>query len=156
MGFSEGGVMTVDPLSQVHGASNSVSVSTEAPILAIRGAATLNSVVNRVPFYLKRLGIAVDGTKVATINLYRDPATLTGASWVSVDSGQSTIEFDASATAFTGGDLVGAQVLPKVGGDNFDLTDLGLDGTAGDVFLVTAASSSSTDAFASFIVEELF
>ncbi len=93
-------------------AANSVDVTTtnvERPILSIRPKSTYNGIVNRMEFFPLLLGASVDGGR-ATIRIYMDVATLTGASFSSVNA-YSGMEFDVNATAFTGGELLFVEFL---------------------------------------------
>jgi hypothetical protein len=88
------------------GAYNASDVSvttTERPVLSIRPKTTFNGLTNRMTVLPKCLSISTEGSRAG----YRVVIghTLTGASWTSVDS-TSGVEYDVSATAFTGGSTV--------------------------------------------------
>lgn len=134
-----------------NGVTSKTVSTTLIPILSIRVAATLNSLVNRM------IGI-VEGFNVLTDNpirfaiLYRP--TLTNASWLSVDATWSGMEYDVSATAVTGGIRVdsgyvsagrntttssGASLLGKT------LMSLGRTGTS-DILTIVAIRTGTTNA----------
>ena len=162
--FSEGGKFNGNPLGQIHGESGTSTVTTEAPVFAVRGLpGNFIGVANRVTFFLKRISLSTDGTKNFTFRLYRGPATLTGGTggtdtdgWIDIEAGQSTVQYNNTATAFTGGDKVDTFNLQKVGSLRDALSDLNLQGDSVTSWLITAASSSSGDASAALTFEELF
>lgn len=84
--------------------------ATEVPILAIRLASTLGGVDNRsvvLPHFVR----AQNASGRASFRVILNPASLTGASWVAADA-TSGVEYDVSATAFTGGREVSGGYLP--------------------------------------------
>lgn len=84
--------------------SSIVSVGvTEIPILSIRPTALFNSSINRMLIVPLFLSIRTEGARIG-FKLILNP-TLTGASFtsVNVNSGQ---EYDVSATAFSGGEVI--------------------------------------------------
>jgi len=72
---------------------------TKIPVLSIRPKSTFNSLDNRMTFIPQGLEVSTDNS--IYYEIYYRP-TLTSASWVSADS-HSGVEYDVSATAFTGG-----------------------------------------------------
>lgn len=83
--------------------------STEIPLLSFRPKLTLNSLANYALVYPSDLIGYATGND-AIMRVYKN-ATLTGASWTSRGAA-SVVEFDISATAFTGGELIGSIPLP--------------------------------------------
>jgi hypothetical protein len=77
------------------------SVSTTLiPLISIRPRTTFNSLPNNAIAIPKYISIQTDNPiRLVVIH----DATLTGASWSNVDTTHSIMEFDTSATAFTGG-----------------------------------------------------
>jgi len=100
--MSEGGIELFNgvPHSANSGAPASVS-GTHIPILSIRPKALFQGEVNRVQTIQRALQVINSGNGVAEVHVVFDPV-LTGASWVSVED-DSTMEYDISATAITGG-----------------------------------------------------
>lgn len=108
-------------------AETPVTVSTTLiPILSIRMKSTFNSLTNR--------GISIpDSYSIQTDNAIRfvilfNP-TLTGASWSDVDTTNSFMEYDTTATAVSGGIVIGGDYLPT-GTKNSTASAKGLPGRA--------------------------
>lgn len=98
------------------------------PLLAIRLAPTLNGVDNRSVIYPTRVIVSCETSRTA-FRLLLNPATLTGAVFNPV-GGNSCMQFDIAATAFTGGEYLTGDFLPGV----TDSRNIGLS----DVFSVNA------------------
>jgi len=102
----------------------------------------------------------LDGGKNFEIIVYLNPS-LTGASWVSA-GGNSIAEYDISATAISGGDVVEIFYISKEarGGDNIQntLTKLvsDFDGTSDILTLAARATSGSENVFAALHFAEAF
>ena len=89
------------------------------PIFSIRPKATYNSITNRSFVIPKRLTVSTEGYKLSYKLIYG--ATLTGASWTSVAT-KSAVEYDESATAYSGGELIYSHFIPQdEDGDDIDL-----------------------------------
>lgn len=106
-----------DPFEWVYSAANAtdrlVGV-TEVPVLSIRPRATFNSIVNRAWMLPNTMAISTDGYRLRYKLVYG--ATLTGASFVDVDTNRSTAEYDVSATAYSGGELIYQDYIPDDAG----------------------------------------
>lgn len=127
------------------------SVSTSLiPIISIRPKLTLNSLVNRAP-------IVPISFEVLTAAPYLDyylviNPTLTGSSFVSVGA-NSCVEYDTSATAYSGGTVVysGYTTNAAKGGggiaDVEDLVLLGLDiaGATADILTIVARANNNNN-----------
>jgi hypothetical protein len=87
--------------------------TTKFPIISIRPKATFNSQINRASIALRNLFFVPDAGHVA-VDVYYG-GTLTGPSWASVNP-NSTIEYDESATALTGGILIATTVIYTASG----------------------------------------
>jgi hypothetical protein len=95
------------------GASNgitTIAVTTRRPVLSIRPRLTLNSITNR-SIQIARIVAAVRAiTNDAFVEIVYgglpSRISLTGASWVNVDTNNSRVEYDVSATAISGGTVV--------------------------------------------------
>jgi len=102
--------------------NSDVTVSTvERPLISIRPKLLYNSIENRMVVVPFLAAIATDG-KRASYRLVLD-GTLTGPSWSSA-SAQSSVEFDESATAISGGLTLIRGLLPNA----IDSKDLDLRG----------------------------
>lgn len=104
---SEGGEV---PPSKTFAARNSAPVSpagTLIPALSIRLATLFKTVENRVVAFPTYAQGAVDGSgsQRMEVDIYLN-AALTGAAWTAADA-ESAVEYDETATALTGGTLVG-------------------------------------------------
>jgi hypothetical protein len=87
--------------------------TTEVPILAIRPAATFNSIVNRsVVRVLEADHIALDTP--AVFRVYYNPA-VNGGAWAAVSTGQSAMEYNVTATSITGGHVINVAFVPAAG-----------------------------------------
>ena len=82
------------------GTSTTTVSTTLIPLLSIRSKSTFNSLTNLAIALPKSFSIQTDNPIRLAVIQY---GTLTGASWGDVDSTYSTLEFDTSATAVTGG-----------------------------------------------------
>lgn len=152
---SEG--VTHDPFSRTFSAGNALPVEvgiTERPVFSIRPKATFNSLTNRSWLLPQFVNIATEGYKIfykVVVN-----ATLTGASWVSAGT-ESTAEYDVSATAYSGGDVVYRHFIPlDDDSDDADMTRffdffgrklrnagfLGLGANVADVLTVVAVNAA--------------
>lgn len=84
--------------------------ATDVPIIAIRLASTYNTVDNRM-VVIPHVVRAANESGRSEARVYLNPTTLTGPSWVAVGA-PSGVEYDISATAFTGGTLVATCAMP--------------------------------------------
>jgi hypothetical protein len=149
----------------IFSASRGVTYKTMAggvyrPLLSIRPALLFNSRINRVT--VEPLSCQVFTTNnPLNVQLILNPTTITGASWVLVNSA-SAVKFDIAATAYTGGTIVQEFYVPA----NTDLITgaapgtetsqigsfplgLSIDGTTQDVLMVVARSlAGNTDTVA--------
>ena len=86
--------------------TSTVTVGTTLiPIISIRPRATLNSLPNLGLLIPESFDIQVDNA-IRYVIVHN--ATLTGATWTNVDTLGSATEYDISATAFSGGHVVGS------------------------------------------------
>ncbi len=107
---SEGGTV----LQQIPGLSRSISSglnditvsNTNIPLLSIRPRSTFNSVPNMGIFIPTIYNISTDNDIYLTLV---HNATLTSPSWTNVDTDNSAMEYDVSASALSGGTIVYAQ-----------------------------------------------
>jgi hypothetical protein len=101
--------------------ARSTTAATEFPLLSLRSKQTLNSVDNRIPILPRQLSLS-ESAGNRTFVIVRLGATLTGPAWTSVDA-QSSVEFDATATALTGGIVIARYALAGNGDRDLDLTE---------------------------------
>lgn len=72
--------------------------TTEIPLLTVHNRLVYNGVINRVRVRISIIGAENDGTKSGRAKVYRD-VILTGASFVDIDTDNSVVSVDTSATA---------------------------------------------------------
>jgi len=105
---SEGGAALLDMPGFERAADRGTTAKTISttlvPVLSIRPSATFKGIVNRSLIVPEKFGITTDNA--IRYEWILNPATLTGASWVAVNSATSAVEVDIAATAFTGGTVV--------------------------------------------------
>jgi hypothetical protein len=105
-----------EPFEWIHAIDSSVPKLvglTEIPVLSIRPKATFNGVTNRMLILPKLLSASTEGYKISFKLIYG--ATLTGSSWNSVNS-KSGVEYDESATSYSGGELIYHGFIPEDSG----------------------------------------
>jgi hypothetical protein len=109
------------PFSAATGTAGRSIGTTLAPVIGIRHKDTFNSIVNRGITIPYGVNITTEDQGIRWAVVY-DPDTITGASWVSADA-DSHMEYDISATAFTGGiEILSGFIL--VGNGNNDIGNL--------------------------------
>jgi hypothetical protein len=125
--------------------------ATEKPVLAIRNKIIFNNLLNRVEVKLTFMSASVDHTKPMTVNFYANP-TLVATSWTDVDT-NSVVEYDTSASSFSGGTKLFSLALGRTGNETIQLTDR-LAGLLhpGDTLLATMipASGNNSEAACAF------
>lgn len=120
-----------------------IGADVETYLFTLHNPPTFASLANRLYALPQYLGVASDGTKSVVITVYFD-ATLTGASFVDLAPGVSPIQYDESATAFSGGFKVLTIPLAKIDSQNVDLEKFRGLLSAGNSFTVTARSKNSS------------
>lgn len=88
--------------------------TTLTPVLSIRVRPEFNGYVNLTEIQIGSFSAALDGTKPGDVQLIGD-GTLTGADWTYHDQDGSAVEYDTSATAISGGEVIDAIALDKAG-----------------------------------------
>jgi hypothetical protein len=119
----------------------------ETPITSIRVKDVFQSKLNRTKVKLNFVSASVEHTKPVQVNFYVN-GTLTGANWVDIDTDNSTMQQDTTATAVTGGVLLFTLDLGKTGDQTIDLTnDLYVgEFNHGDRLTITALPNSGNGA----------
>lgn len=130
----------------------SVSVGTTLiPILSIRPKSTFNSINNVGVAIPEGYNLQIDNPLRLVVLLN---ASLTGASWADVDTTNSFVEYDTSATALTGGIVIGGEyvgagskntVAGTKGLPGRSVLAYGSDGTA-DILTLAAVRTTATNA----------
>lgn len=136
--------------------STVTGITTERPVLTIRNKSVFQGKLNRIVCHIDEIDASVDGTKNAVVKVYRN-ATLVGASFSDVSTNISVVQYDTSATSFSGGLAQHIKGLAKV--DSITITHGGYELSflePGDQLTITVQSTSSTDCVASITWEEVF
>ena len=94
-----------------NGAGLSVG-GTLTPIIAIRPKTTFNSVTNRIDVIPRILELSHSASVLRWQALSHGTLSVTGGSWVSAGT-NSSVEYNISATGYTGGELVTGGTLPS-------------------------------------------
>lgn len=98
----------------------------------------------------------VKANKIVEWDIYKN-ATLTSPSWVLFD-GATNIQKDISATAFSGGTLIGGLDMPSTDGKYISIGDepVIFECLPGEIITITAkADSSATDLYLRIRIEEI-
>lgn len=129
----------------------------ETPVMTIHAHDIYKSTINRVRVHMTEGSVSVEGTKPATIRV-RKNAVITGpVSFSPLNSDTSTIHRDISATGVSGGTIIFAQGVEKVGTVKIDFKKLGIDIVAPDFLTLTVeGSSGSVDTVNTLNWQELF
>lgn len=135
-------------------------ITAEVPLFSIRVKAQYASKDNYIDILLERIVASVEASaanNLAQIRVIKDPATLTGASWVDINTNNSVVELDTSATAFTGGNPI--IVSPLAGKNDKTIENLvpyDIVGQESDVYTVTGLSANSATIRSALLWKELF
>lgn len=129
--------------------------NSEAAFFSFRSKTIFSSKINKVKCVITSISAAASHTKPIVLRIYKNP-TLTGASWSDVDTTNSVLQTDTSAT-FSGGKLLyvvnlanSSQYIEIPSDSNVSVVN------PGDVITVTSDSATSGGAAdISFIVSEL-
>lgn len=100
--------MTGYPQSADSGVTAKTVSTSIIPLLSIRQNSTFNSIENLCIAVPKE--ISVQTNNPIRLIVYHD-ATLTGASWVDVDATHSTMEYDVTASALSGGHIIQSEYV---------------------------------------------
>jgi hypothetical protein len=149
MGFVAGAMQNpslIHPTAALRNEENAVAtVITEVPILSVKAATTFQSITSRVHSLLKHSTCSVDGNQDAVFKLYKHRAGegdgLTGESFAEFNADTSTLSFDKSASAHTGGRLIATIPVSKNSTKLFDFESFGIDIGPDDSLTITAATS---------------
>lgn len=150
---AEGGTVPPKYTFNAFNSADVATTTTERPILAIRPGLLFRGLENRVVGLPIRLAISTEGTR-AGFRIILNPTTLTGGVWVSGSVNNSAFEYNATATAFTGGETIYRGFIPntndvkevdlKVFFDfNSRLLKLNAFGTAVDTLLITGVNEAT-------------
>lgn len=150
---AEGGHEELGYVRSVNTGITAEAVTAAEVVLAIRPKLTFNSISNRG--HIQPVGIDLLSNADLRWEIFYDP-TLTSPSWVSAGA-NSIVEYDVSASAFSGGDLVASGYKGTGSGiiaTSVDLEKVGLnldpDGTASDILaLVITSLGGSANVWAS-------
>lgn len=143
-----------DDFSYEFGASRGITelgVTTRVPLISIRPKTTFGGITNRGHVHLTHAAV-IARTNNALIQIVRG-GTLTGAAWVSAST-NSIAEYDLTATAITGGEILtsdyavagSGSVSQRISGDLNSKFGLFNDflGTTTDIMTIVATSVTGT------------
>ena len=148
---SHGGTAPPRETFSAPGAPADINVGSglEVPLLSMRLKATYGGKTNRMLVVPEELNVNI--SQAGRVRMVLNPTTLTGASWTSADS-RSGVEFDTSATAFTGGQSLWARTLIAAASENRTLDGvfgypnrylrMNGDGTVADTLVLVASRTS--------------
>lgn len=121
-----------------------VGNGSELPIVSVRAERVYNGAPNRSGFKPLQLTASAAATGQVMLRFYRN-ATLTGYNFGLVNA-ISPISYDSSATAASGGFMIGDTVTSPNGGSTpISLAELGYSLNPGDVITVTAQQTNGTN-----------
>ena len=120
--------------------TNAAIATTDLPIVTIMANPVYQGKVNRTEIHLSLVKVAADATRSLTFTVTKN-AVLTGASFTDVDTGTSVVSADTSASALSGGELVGKTVVAKTGNDTLIIPDMLLPG---ETLTVSAVAGGGT------------
>lgn len=149
------GFQEVEPVAQFSASRNfnekGMVDNAYRPLIAIRPKLLFNGRVNRVLIRPTNFTVYSDSQPLY-IRVWLNPTTVTAASWVNVDN-QSSVEYDISATAISGGTLIyedyvaaGVSILSgstsntNTGGIAHYVLGLNIDATIADTLFIEARS----------------
>ena len=132
--------------------------TTETPIMTIHSHDIYQSSLNRVKVKMTIGNVSTDGTKNSIVRVRKNTVLTGPAAFTSLDSNISTIHRDTTATGISGGVVVFAAGVEKVGFVDIDLEKLGITLVAPDFLTVTvqATAAATVDVVATFNWQELF
>lgn len=134
--------------------------STDYPIFSIRNRSNFLGVSNKFVVQLVFSGLAsqpsTGSANIATFKLVKN-ASLNGSSYTDYDTSNSIVEYDVSATSYTGG--IDSFVIPLIGSDSkaifFKSNKIILLLEPGDSLTISVSIGKSTDIMASLLWNEL-
>lgn len=119
------------------------SAGINKPLISIRNNTTFKTKTNKITVDIDTLTAAVDGNKTHRVRLIKNPTTLTGAVFNSVNA-SSVMSYDTAATAMTGGEIKRSWPLGKIdslgGGAIFETGELRM--FPGDIYVLALISTS--------------
>ncbi len=136
-GMTEGLEAVRGATTAVAGTQGSIS-TTDIPVLSFHGMLVFQGKLNRTKVEVRQVAAAADATKSLIISAWLNPA-LVGSSFTAVDAATSTIMFDTTATALSGGFLLARATLSKAGSAEMILPDL----IAGQTVCISAEAAAS-------------
>lgn len=126
------------------------------PIISVRSNVHFQSKAVQSFARVLRAAFAVEHTKPITIVMTRN-GTLTAASWTAISSATSSLQYDTSATAISGGTEIFAVPLSKAGQQAISFLDDYFENnmSPGDVITFSAIANSGTGGEASVAIKML-
>ncbi len=113
-------------------------------MLSIRNSNVKNLINNFTTLFLTQLSAAAEGTRNCNFVVLANPVLSGIPSWTAVDSSNSPVYYDTSATGVSGGIQKYAFTLAKSTATNIDLTDIDFNVIPGEVLTIAAKTTSGT------------
>lgn len=138
-------VATVDDSIVRFVEQKSVLANVLTPVLTLKNKTTFNGNTNHSKIQYATVSLATDGTKSVLWQVIKN-GTLIGASYVDQDTLKSIAQYDVSASAVSGGELVGGVVMGKTDSTRINLLegDVRIDINPGETLTLAAKSINST------------
>ncbi len=122
VGGTEGKVIVTGPRHTAGRSHDVFAIApAETPVITIRNQVVYQGVINRVHAILGKPGLSQSGVKTSRVIFTRN-AKLVGASFADVDL-HSPVQVDTSATAMSGGEVIGSQGIEKDGKTDIPVPD---------------------------------
>lgn len=149
---------SIGPKSSV--SNTKTSITTEKIVLAVKNRFIINGYSNQSEAFLKSISASTEGTKNVVFKVYKNPSSL-GTNSVDdytnysyVEESESLLLLDTTVGTFSGGDILFTFTLAKADSRYFDISERGIFLGREDVLIVTATSTSATEATVSLAFEE--
>lgn len=123
-----------------------VVAGTNTPLITFHNKPTFQGTDNKIDDLLLKIGLAVDGTKTVRITLYKLAAVPTGGTWTDVNTANSNMEVNTTATiSFVGAEILDAWPLGKSESINVDTSALNYLLLPNEYAVFTYTSTGTSD-----------
>jgi hypothetical protein len=141
------------------GEQTKATVTTEVPIVSIRNKATYASKINFIDILLEMLDASIEAgsaNNLGKVRIIRD-AALTGAVWSDINTTNSVVEYDTTATAASGGKEIMFEPLAGKNDKAVEkLADLDIIIAPNETVTISGQSANSATINAGLLWKELF
>lgn len=123
-----------------------VTAGTDKPLITFHNKLTYGGANNKIDDLLIKIGLAVDGTKTVKISLYKLASAPTGGAWSDIDTANSNMEINTTATvSLVGASFLDAWVLGKTDSLNFDVSKFNYLLAPNEYAVFTFTSTGTSD-----------